>query len=146
MLKQWFKQIVSSFRKKPDSSYIAYEFNRRDGTSICIASQGRMDAPTDSELLILFDDCRLIQAGELQLKVYLDRGDYLVLVNTGDYSYIDHLLYGEYKTETNCYHFYFSHRGETVFPKVHGQALYDELQSKPIAPPSFINRGTGVES
>lgn len=139
MLKQWFKQVISLLRKKPDNSYIDYEFNRRDGTTICIASQGRVASPTDSELLTLFDDCRFILAGKLQLKVYLERGDYLVLVNTGDYSYIDHLLYGEYKRETSCYHFYFSHRGETVLSKSHGQALYDELQSKPKELPTFIN-------
>ncbi|QDO82464.1 hypothetical protein FM037_03405 [Shewanella psychropiezotolerans] len=139
MLKQWFKKIISSLRRKPDNSYIDYEFNRRDGTSICVVSQSRMSIPTESEQLTLFNDSRLILAGELQLKVYLEQGDYLVLVNTGDYSYIDHLLYGEYKKDTSSYHFYFSHRGETVLSKSHGQALYDELQSKPIPLPTFIN-------
>lgn len=139
-LKYWLSRLIAPFRsrRRDDIEYIDLEYTKKDGTSICLESRDKNSFPTQGELLTMFDDCSLIKAGELQYKVCLERNQYIVLVITETESFVDFLLYGKHKKDSNTYHFYFAKQSEVVLSEANGQAMYAELQSKPLVPPSFI--------
>ena len=138
-LTYWLGRLIAPFRRREDIEYIDIEYTKLDGTVICIEMRDKNSFPTQAEQLTMFDYCSLIQAGELQYKVCLDRNQYIVLVISENENFIDFLLYGVHKKETNTYHFYFARQSEVVLSEADGQTLYAELQSKPLIPPSFIS-------
>jgi|GEM_PF-6338580 len=138
-LKYWLGKLIAPFRRREDFEYITLEYTKKDGTVICSSLREKRSFPTRTEQLTMFDDCSLIQAGELQFKVCLDSNEYIVLVITETENFVDFMLYGEYKKETSTYHFYFARQSEVVLSETDGQALFNELQSKPIVPPKFIS-------
>ena len=138
-LTYWLGRLIASFRRREDFEYIDIEYTKKDGTVICSSLREKRSFPTQGQQLTMFDNCSFIQAGTLQYKVCLERNEYIVLVMTETESYIDFLLYGEHKTETDTYHFYFAKQSEVVLSKADGQTLFDELKSKPKVPPKFIS-------
>jgi hypothetical protein len=138
-LTYWLGRLIAPFRRREAPECITIEYTKKDGTGICLESRDINSFPTQAELLTMFDNCSFIQAGELQYKVCLERNEYIVLVMTETESFVDFLLYGEHKKETDTYHFYFAKQSEVVLSKADGQTLFDELKSQPKVPPKFIS-------